>query len=109
MMSSFFSLLPTDLQIHILDTWLNGPKWESSLLRVLVSLDIACSKVDQDAFRFLVSILPPFGEYNPRENIPRLTINYLQWLSSRKVPINSLMLAGNHTPADDAAPDNHES
>lgn len=99
-MSRFF-LLPTDLQIHVLHDWLSLSADNGlSLLSVLSSLDMACGRSDQPAFRSLVSQLPAFGAYHHEAWLEyrnsKLVSNCclwgkMHWLSSRKVPVQSLM------------------
>lgn len=93
-MSLFFRLLPTDLQIDILSTWLDNKDNGYSLLRVLSALDVACSKADRTTFRSLTSELPPFGEYAyTPNNVVMHVANFLEWLLSRKVRVKVLLLS----------------
>lgn len=94
-MSLFFSLLPSDLQIDILFVWLNHKDCGWSLVRALSSLDIACSKACQRPWRWLLTQLPPFGEFSSSMSITevKLVSEYVQWLHSRQVAVKSLQLA----------------
>lgn len=97
MTSLFFSLLPTDLQIDILQGWLNADDCGCSLLKVLSALDVACAMSEQPALRFLMRQLPPFGEYvgqSTTRQSARHIAKYLQWMASRSVPVRALLLAG---------------
>lgn len=93
MTSLFFRLLPADLHIDILSTWIDASDNGFTLIRALSALDVACSKSDQPAFRSLVSTLPPFGDFSPSKNVINHVINFIQWLDSRKVPLKTLMLS----------------
>lgn len=97
MMSLFFSLLPSDLHIDIFSTWLDAADSGYSLVRILSAVDVACSNAqDQPAFRDVIRQLPPFGQHmHQGESSKRVkhVDSYLQWLSSRNVPLKSLDLA----------------
>lgn len=94
-MSLFFRLLPTDLQIDILHSWLDANDCGRTLLRALSSLDIACHRLDRPAYRLLVCLIPPFGQCSPQtKEWTKYVANYLQWLDSRKAAVRSLQLVG---------------
>lgn len=97
MPSLFFNLLLVELQIEVLYVWLNGGRNGDSLLLALSSMDVACSTSTQAAFRSLASQLPPFGDkmfeigWNSRQ-MEKHIAGCMLWLSSRKVPLNTLIL-----------------
>lgn len=95
-MALFLSLLPTDLQILVLNTWIDTDSCGWQLLRALSALDVACGKVHQPSFRSLTSLLLPFGECLsvPSKSGIKYAINYIQWLNSRKVAVKALLLSG---------------
>lgn len=95
MTSLFFSLLPVDVQIDILITWINHSDCGCGLLRVLSALDSVCSKADRQAFLTLVNQLPSFGKHQPKSTDNsswKYDPSFMQWLSTRKVPLRCLML-----------------
>lgn len=99
-MCLFLSLLPTDLQVHVLCTWIGWVQsdWDRGLVMVrsLSALDKAvCRKALRADCLALFSQIPAFGEQHclAMENTPiRSFTNYFQWLSSRKVAVKSLLL-----------------
>lgn len=103
----FFGLLPTDVQIDILHVWLDvADDRGRCLLKVLSALDVACSSSEQPSLRYLMDQLPPFGRSTDRSsgrNTQHIA-SYLQWLSSRDVPLITLALTA-HFDRLEATPD----
>lgn len=103
MMSSFFGLLPADLQVEVLFVWLNSTIDDvRSLLRAMSALDIACSKTLQPLFRGMIRQLPPLGDKcaNSSQKSSALS-SYIRWLDSRSVSVQSLHLSGASAFTDD--------
>lgn len=96
-MSLFFVLLPSDLQIELLHTWLNGHS-DGSLVRALSALDIACARTNRQAWLSLLHQLPVLEEFSQTQNHAENILDGLQWLSSRQIAVKSLLVPAAVTP-----------
>lgn len=98
-MSLFFGLLPTDLQIDFVLGWLNDADCGCSLLKILSALDVACSVSEQRSLRSLMGQLPAFGDNTEHgtssTRATRHAASCVPWLADRNVPVQTLLLSGN--------------
>lgn len=92
-MITFFAL-PTDLQIHIFQTWLRDSQNEVSLVKALVSLDVACCNIAvRPQYLFMARLSSSCIAGNDCSNardrwqfVRRIPF-CLRWLSTRQVAL----------------------
>lgn len=95
MTASFWYILPTDIHICILLSWLCNEHDDGSLLMALSSLDIACcNRALRQPFLDLASclIFPVHSFRNDCEVTVDDVQGLMTWLSSRRVALRSLFL-----------------
>lgn len=90
-MVRFFDLLPEGLQLDILSLWIGH---HDEQLFAFSALDIACNKATRRPVRSLIARCPFTRETGQRKPIKRV-MEYLLWLSTRKVAVKSLCLDSN--------------